>query len=164
MSTVSTAFEKAQAEDRAALVGYLPAGFPTVARLQLALTNGDNPKLICQAYFGITSNTVQFGADCSLYAAAFGFSIQGDVGYDVLIQLVPFHFVADFRASVQLKRGSHNLFKIAYTWSHTMDDSTAEVNSTVIAPRRPQDFNNIRSEWASSLLDRRQRLSATWIW
>ena len=28
MSTVSTAFEKAQAEDRAALVGYLPAGFP----------------------------------------------------------------------------------------------------------------------------------------
>src|SRR3984957_14229000 len=28
MSTVSTAFEKAHAEDRAALVGYLPAGFP----------------------------------------------------------------------------------------------------------------------------------------
>ena len=28
MSTVSAAFEKAQAEDRAALVGYLPAGFP----------------------------------------------------------------------------------------------------------------------------------------
>ncbi len=30
MSTVSIAFEKAAAEDRAALVGYLPAGFPTV--------------------------------------------------------------------------------------------------------------------------------------
>lgn len=28
MSTVATAFEKAAAEDRAALVGYLPAGFP----------------------------------------------------------------------------------------------------------------------------------------
>ena len=28
MSTVSTAFEKAAAEDRAALIGYLPAGFP----------------------------------------------------------------------------------------------------------------------------------------
>jgi tryptophan synthase alpha chain len=28
MSTVSTAFEKAQAEDRAVLVGYLPVGFP----------------------------------------------------------------------------------------------------------------------------------------
>ncbi|GAA4095931.1 tryptophan synthase subunit alpha [Nocardioides kongjuensis] len=30
MSTTSTAFEKARAEDRAALVGYLPAGFPDV--------------------------------------------------------------------------------------------------------------------------------------
>jgi hypothetical protein len=59
---------------------------------------------------------------------------------------------------------AHHLFKLAYTWSHTMDDSTAEVNSTVLAPRRPQDFNNIRSEWASSLLDRRQRFSATWVW
>ena len=39
MSTVSTAFEKAQAEDRAALVGYLPAGFPdkqTAIRAALA--------------------------------------------------------------------------------------------------------------------------------
>jgi len=92
-----------------------PPGFPVVARLQLALTNGDNPKLICQSYFAITSNTVQFGADCSLYAAAFGFSVEGDVGFDVLIQLLPFHFLADYRASVQLKRGSHNLFKVSVT-------------------------------------------------
>jgi hypothetical protein len=90
-----------------------PAGFPIVARLQLALTNGENPKLICQAYFAVTSNTVQFGASASLYAAAYGFSIQGDIGFDVLIQLLPFHFLAEFRASVQLKRGSHNLFKVS---------------------------------------------------
>jgi hypothetical protein len=90
-----------------------PAGFPSVARLQLALTNGDNPKLICRAYFAVTSNTVQFGADASLYAGAYGFSIQGNVGFDVLIQLLPFHFLAEFRASVQLKRGSHNLFKVS---------------------------------------------------
>jgi hypothetical protein len=90
-----------------------PAGFPSVGRLQLALTNGDNPKLICRAYFAITSNTVQFGADASLYAAAYGFSIQGNVGFDVLIQLLPFHFLAEFRASVQLKRGSRNLFKVS---------------------------------------------------
>jgi hypothetical protein len=90
-----------------------PPGFPSVARLQLALTNGDNPKLICQAYFAITSNTVQFGANASLYAAAYGFSIEGEVGFDVLIQLLPFHFLAAFRASVQLKRGSSNLFKVS---------------------------------------------------
>ena len=56
---------------------------------------------------------MQFGADCSLYAAAYGFSIEGDVGFDVLIQLLPFHFLAEFRASVQLKRGSSNLFKVS---------------------------------------------------
>ncbi|HTB55713.1 MAG TPA: tryptophan synthase subunit alpha, partial [Trebonia sp.] len=40
MSTVSTAFGKAAAEDRAALVGYLPAGFPdkqTAIRAALAM-------------------------------------------------------------------------------------------------------------------------------
>jgi hypothetical protein len=63
------------------------------------------------------------------------------------------------------KRFSKGLtFKGAYTWSHAMDDSTAEVNSTTLSPRRPQDFNNIRSEWASSLLDRRQRFTFNWIY
>jgi hypothetical protein len=59
---------------------------------------------------------------------------------------------------------AHHLFKAAYTWSHLMDDSTAEVNSTVLSPRRPQDFNNIRSEWASSALDRRQRFTLAWVY
>jgi hypothetical protein len=59
---------------------------------------------------------------------------------------------------------AHNLFKASYTWSHLMDDSTAEVNSTTLSPRRPQDFNNIRGEWASSALDRRQRFSFTWLY
>src|ERR1700722_8972820 len=43
MSTVATAFEKAAAEDRAALVGYLPAGFPdkqTAIRAALAMAEG----------------------------------------------------------------------------------------------------------------------------
>jgi hypothetical protein len=63
------------------------------------------------------------------------------------------------------KRFSKNLlFKGAYTWSHAMDDSAAEVNSTTLSPRRPQDFNNIRSEWASSLLDRRHRFTFNWIY
>jgi hypothetical protein len=59
---------------------------------------------------------------------------------------------------------AHNLFKASYTWSHLLDDSTAEVNSTTLSPRRPQDFNNIRGEWASSALDRRQRFSFTWLY
>jgi hypothetical protein len=63
------------------------------------------------------------------------------------------------------RRFSANLqFKAAYTWSHLLDDSTAEVNSTTLSPRRPQDFNNIRSEWASSALDHRQRVTLSWLY
>ncbi len=45
----------------------------------------------------------------------------------------------------------------AYTWSHLIDDSTAEVFSTVLSPRRVQDFQNQTPEKADSALDRRQR-------
>ena len=48
----------------------------------------------------------------------------------------------------------------AYTWSHMRDDSTAEVNTTALSPRRPQDFGNLQSEWADSALDRRHRATA----
>jgi hypothetical protein len=45
-----------------------------------------------------------------------------------------------------------------------MDDSTMEVNFTTLSPRRPQDFQNLRNEWASSALDRRHRLTLAWSW
>jgi hypothetical protein len=63
------------------------------------------------------------------------------------------------------KRFSQNLqFVGAYTYSHNIDDGTATVFSTVIQPRRPQDFQNYSSERASSALDRRQRFSMSWVY
>jgi len=63
------------------------------------------------------------------------------------------------------RRMSRNLqFKTAYTWSHAIDDGTAAVFSTVIAPRRVQDFTNLSAERSSSALDRRHRLSVSWIY
>lgn len=47
----------------------------------------------------------------------------------------------------------------SYTWSHNIDDSTAEVFSTVTTPRRPQDFQNISADRSDSALDHRQRAS-----
>jgi hypothetical protein len=52
----------------------------------------------------------------------------------------------------------------AYTWSHNIDDSTATHFSTLLTPRRPEDFQNFRAERSSSALDRRQRLTASWVW
>lgn len=90
-----------------------PDGFPTLKRMTLALTAGDNPKLICEAYLAITANTIQLGANATLYASACGFSIDGSIGFDVLIEPLRFHYLASFHASVQLKRGSTNLFKVS---------------------------------------------------
>jgi hypothetical protein len=52
----------------------------------------------------------------------------------------------------------------AYTWSHNLDNSTATHFSTLLSPRRPQDFRDLRSEWATSALDRRQRFTFNWLW
>ena len=45
----------------------------------------------------------------------------------------------------------------SYTWSHLIDDTTAEVFSTILSPRRVEDFQNLRRERADSALDRRHR-------
>ena len=89
-----------------------PANFPKLQRIAINFSSGDNPRIRCEAYFALTANTVQFGARAELYASASGFSIQGEIGFDVLIQLDPFQFLAEFYAQVQLKRGSSNLFKV----------------------------------------------------
>ena len=60
------------------------------------------------------------------------------------------------------KRYSKNFSVLAaYTWSHNFDDSTATNFSTILSPRRAQDFQNMRAEWASSALDRRHRVTVT---
>lgn len=58
------------------------------------------------------------------------------------------------------KRYSKNFsYTAAYTWSHALDDSTATNFTTILSPRRDQDFQDLRAEWASSALDRRHRLT-----
>ena len=50
-------------------------------------------------------------------------------------------------------------YQAAYTWSHLIDNSTAEVASTFLTPRRAEDFFDLNAEKASSALDRRQRFT-----
>ncbi len=47
----------------------------------------------------------------------------------------------------------------AYTWSHNIDDSTAEVFSTYVTPRRPENAQDLALDRSSSALDHRQRFS-----
>jgi hypothetical protein len=60
-----------------------------------------------------------------------------------------------------LTRRFQNGFSLnaSYTWSKTMDDATAEVFSTVLTPRRPQDSQNVANDYSRSALDRTHRLT-----
>ncbi|HZY62009.1 MAG TPA: carboxypeptidase regulatory-like domain-containing protein [Edaphobacter sp.] len=65
-----------------------------------------------------------------------------------------------------LTRRFQNGFSLnaSYTWSKTMDDATAEVFSTVLSPRRPQDSQNVAADYGRSALDRTHRLSIAAVW
>jgi hypothetical protein len=60
------------------------------------------------------------------------------------------------------KRYSNNFQYIAaFTWSHAQDDSTATNFSTILSPRRAQDFQDLAAEWADSALNRKYRFTLT---
>ena len=78
-----------------------------------------------------------------------------------LVQFTPagwsdYHGLA-LQGSRQFSNGLQ--FLGAYTWSHAIDNSTADFFSTVITPRRPQDFQNVNADKSSSALDHRHRFS-----
>ncbi|MFN7949560.1 MAG: TonB-dependent receptor [Blastocatellia bacterium] len=66
-------------------------------------------------------------------------------------------------ASVSLTRQFNRglAFTGAYTWSATIDDSTVELNSSAVNPRRPQDFFNLRADRGRSALDIPHRFAAS---
>lgn len=84
----------------------LPDGFRGMSRIGISLLSDDNPRLKVESYFAVTSNTVQFGARIELYAEQSGFNIYGFLGFDVLFQFDPFHFVAKLSGGVALRRHS----------------------------------------------------------
>lgn len=150
-----------------------PSGFPSLERVALSLSDTKDFRLRCDAYFAITSNTVQFGAHAELFARAGSFSITGQIGFDVLIQFNPFGFLASFYASVQLKRNSTNLFKVKIEGElagpkplHVKGKATFEIfwcsfsvsfDQTLVAGTRPAQLTpvNVMSQLKTALADSR---------
>ena len=78
-----------------------------------------------------------------------------------LVQFSPYGSSNYHGLAAQLTRRFENglQFQAAYTWSHTIDDSTADFFSTFLTPRRPQDFQNVAGDRGTSALDRRNRFT-----
>ncbi|TXI45223.1 MAG: hypothetical protein E6Q50_17050, partial [Lysobacter sp.] len=91
-----------------------PPGLPVLKRLALQLADGASLQLRCQAYLAVTSNTVQFGARVDLHAAGGGFSFDGLLGFDALIQLAPLAFEVDVGAALALRYRGRLLMGISF--------------------------------------------------
>jgi hypothetical protein len=89
-----------------------PPGFPHLHRARVSIGSGDNPRLSCDSYYAVTSNSVQFGANVDLYAEAAGFSIHGFIGYDALFILSPFSFIVEFHAGFDVEFEGISLMSI----------------------------------------------------
>ena len=138
--------QRVNVQDRVDLQHYLPTYMqaPDAATLaSLPYTLGDlnkRPRITPQFLAaGFTTNIVEFSP------------IGNSIYHGLALQL-------DKRFSQGLQ------FKGAYTWSHTIDDSTADFFTTYVTPRRAQDFQNLRADRASSALDRRHRFTWTMIY
>jgi hypothetical protein len=69
------------------------------------------------------------------------------------------------RRMSNLGRWGNGLFlKSGYTWSKTIDNSTNELMSSYVNPRRPQNFLNIRDERGLSALDHRHKFTIALIY
>jgi len=68
-------------------------------------------------------------------------------------------------ASLTRRLSNGLTLKAAYTWSHTIDNSTADFHTTNLTPRRPQDFFSFnQADKANSALDRAQRFTLAMVY
>jgi len=114
-----------------------------------------------QATLDGLTNTL--GALNSAYAAGGYFLPQYlNAGFQTpIVGFMPMGASTYHGLAAQVTRRFHNglQFVGAYTFSHNIDNSTAEVFSTYTTPRRGQDFQNLNADRASSALDHRNRFT-----
>ena len=127
---------------------FTPPSQSTLDSLTSTLTNLENGNNIYAPFTNVDGNpAINFDGGGGCCGPVTGFIPEGWSTYHAL--------------QTQLsRRFSHGLtFQTAYTWSHTIDNSTADFHSTDLTPRRQQDFFNSSSEKATSALSRTHRLT-----
>ncbi|MET0793619.1 MAG: DUF6603 domain-containing protein [Polyangiaceae bacterium] len=89
-----------------------PLPFPSPNRLALCILNEDNALVRIEAYFAVTSNTVQLGAHVELRFGFDSFGIQGHLGFDALFQFSPFYFSIEVDISLSLRALGMDLLSV----------------------------------------------------
>lgn len=85
-----------------------------ITRLTISLVDTKNLKIGVEAYFAVSSNSVQVGIRGHLFVIAWEFTVEGSIGFDVLIYFKPkFRFMASIYASFSVKFKNITLLGVA---------------------------------------------------
>jgi hypothetical protein len=91
-----------------------PLPFPSIARIAINILNTPVARIRVEAYFAVTSNTVQFGAHAELYFGISIASVEGHLAFDALFQFSPFYFIITISASLSVKLFGAGLFSVRF--------------------------------------------------
>lgn len=80
-----------------------PLALPALRRITYSILNESWGRIRLEAYYAVTSATVQFGSRAELFFGFSDFKVSGDIGYDVLFQFSPFYFNAQVSGSLCLE-------------------------------------------------------------
>ncbi|REL33840.1 hypothetical protein DYD21_10570 [Rhodohalobacter sp. SW132] len=92
-----------------------PLPFPEPTRISAIILNESNAKVRIDAYFAVTSNTVQFGARAELFFGVSEFKIEGFLAFDALFQFDPFFFSFSLSISLSVKVFGVGMFSVGFS-------------------------------------------------
>ncbi len=92
-----------------------PLPFPEPPRIAVSILNESYAKVRIEAYFAVTSNSVQFGAKAELYFGVSEFRIEGFLAFDALFQFDPFFFSFSLSVSLSVKVFGVGLFSVGFS-------------------------------------------------
>ena len=91
--------------------------FTQISRVAINILNTPVAKVRIDAYFAVTSNTVQFGARAELYFGVSIAKVEGHIAFDALFQFSPFYFIIAISASLSVKLFGVGLFSVRFRGS-----------------------------------------------
>ncbi|MBC8028519.1 MAG: hypothetical protein H7Z16_00240 [Pyrinomonadaceae bacterium] len=75
-----------------------PLPFPTPARVGMSLINESDARIRAEAYFAVTTNSVQMGCSLDALFRFDAFNVDGEVSFDAILRFSPFHLEANLSA------------------------------------------------------------------
>ena len=92
-----------------------PLPFPAPPRLAVNILNTSSARVRIEAYFAVTSNSVQFGAKVEVFFGKSAFNIQGHLAFDALFLFNPFYFSFGLSLSLSVKVFGVGMFSVGFS-------------------------------------------------